>query len=88
MNRCSAIISIGMDVTDGNSERIGGIIGLGRKRQLQQRPHHLLHLRFFRPAIAGDCRLHFQRRIFIHGHIGFSRSNYGGPPDMPEEAVT
>ena len=36
----------------------------------QENPHHLLHLAFLRPAIAGDSLLDLTRRVLRHGDVG------------------
>ncbi len=51
-------------MTDSGGERIGGIVGLGRFFEPQQRLDHELHLLFRRRAVARDRRFYLQRRIF------------------------
>ena len=41
-----------MRMANGHGKRIGGIVRLGDFRKVEDEPRHLLHLFFFRPAIA------------------------------------
>jgi hypothetical protein len=41
-----------MQVADRHRERVGGVVRRGRFRQTEQQLDHLLHLMFFRPAVA------------------------------------
>jgi hypothetical protein len=54
----------GVDVTDSNRERVGCVERFGRFFQLQQQPHHLLHLSFFGAAIADERGFDFKRLVF------------------------
>ena len=47
-----------MDMTDGDSQRIGCVEWLGVRFQFEQCPDHLLNLRFFSPAVSGDGAFH------------------------------
>ena len=55
-----------MRMANGHGKRIGGIVRLGDFRKVEDEPRHLLHLFFFRPAIAYHALLDLQGRVFIN----------------------
>ena len=71
-------------VADGAGERIGGV-GRRRAGQLQQPPHHLLHLRLGRLAVADHRLLHLAGGVLVHRQAGQHRGRDRRAARLPEQ---
>jgi hypothetical protein len=54
----------GVEMADGDGERIGSIGGLRNLIEIQKARHHLLDLMLLGPAISDHCGLDGERRVF------------------------
>ena len=50
-------------MVDGERQRVGGVEGLRQFGHFQHAGHHGLGLLFLGRTVAGDCQLHFVRRV-------------------------
>src|SRR5262245_9520491 len=50
-------------MADRDGERVGGVVRRRRAMQPEEDPHHALHLRLLRPAVAADRLLHARRCV-------------------------
>ena len=63
-------------VADRHRERVGGVVGVRRAREAEQRPDHVLDLRLAGGAIAADRHLHRLRRVVEAGHVVLRRGEH------------
>lgn len=64
----------GVELTDGDCERVRGVIGLGYCREVQQNFYHILDLPLVCTSIAGDGTLHLGRAELADGEFRTRRS--------------
>ena len=62
-----ATVGDGLQVTEGDGDAVGGVVGLGRRVQRQEPLHHLLHLPLFGVAVAADGLLDLGGRVLGEG---------------------
>jgi len=74
----------GVQMTDGDGERIGGVGGFGDLIELEETGDHLLDLMFFRFAVADNGGLDGERRVLGNFKAGGSRGQHGHSPNLPE----
>jgi hypothetical protein len=55
-----------MKMTNGEGERVCGVVRLRHFMEREQHAHHLLHLMFFGVAVADDRLLDEARAIFVY----------------------
>jgi hypothetical protein len=68
-----------MHVTDGDGERVGGIVRRRRRRQAEEQLDHVLHLLFFSAPVADHCPLDFGRRVFDTGRPASTAASIATP---------
>src|ERR1700693_936173 len=74
----------GMQMTDGDSQRVGRVHRLGRDGELKQPRYHMLHLLLFGAPITDNRRLDGQGRVFSNFKSRLSGGQHGDSTDLSQ----
>src|ERR1039458_9295715 len=74
----------GVEMADGDGERVGGVGGFGNLIEIQQARHHLLDLMFFGAAVSDYRGLDGEWRVFGDFESGGSGGQHGDTAYLAE----
>jgi len=72
----------GMQVADGNGERVGGVHGLRRSGKIEKAGHHMLDLLLLGASITDDRRFDGEGRIFGNFQASRGGSEHGNAANL------